>query len=113
MSPTDMDDISRAAWDRFRASVQDELRRSAPPAKPMPIFCNHEPYVITSVRDLYTVKYRRCHHCPAMIGVRIPHRDPYGVGVPELPQLSPWVTGWTMPAAPHGTTMDVITGGTQ
>lgn len=101
------------AWDRFRANVQAELLRLAPPAEPMPVFCSHDAYVITSVRDLYTVKYRRCHNCPAMTAVRIPHADPYGTAPTELPPLSPWVLRWTMPAAPNGTTMDVTNGGTQ
>lgn len=116
MSLPHTDNAAAEAWERFSASVHAALRYAAPAAAPRPIYCSHDEYTITTGRDLYVVKYRRCHKCQAMTGIRIPISGPDDPPAPvpyELPPLPLWVTGWTMPAAPNGTTMDVTDGGTQ
>lgn len=108
MSHAAMDDIDRAAWDKFRASVHAALEREAtarlqaarPTVAGMPIFCDHK------VRRWFTgdIAWVHCNRCGSSA-----RSHPGDLGMPVLP---PHVVGYTMPAAPHGTTMDVIDGGT-
>jgi hypothetical protein len=103
------DPIVREAWDKFREAVHAALEREcvallreARPAEPMPIFCEHD---TTCWQSSDGTAWIQCSRCASSA-----RSHPGSPGFPVLPLH---VIGYTMPAAPHGTTMDVIDGGTQ
>jgi len=94
------DDVHDEAWDRFRANVQAQLRRLAPPTEPMPVFCDHDTQCWQSSDGTAWIMCRKCASSA--------RNHPGSLGCPVLP---PVVISYTMPAAPNGTTMDVSNGG--
>lgn len=108
------DDVADEAWDKFRRSVRAVLAAEAP--GPMPLFCEHDEYEgrDTNPERSYDLLWRRCRKCPASTVAIEDHQDPDGLRPHMIVKLAPlpmWLVGYTMPAAPNGTTMDVIDGG--
>ena len=100
MTLPDRDPVIAEAWDRFRDRVRSVLDLAAPPAGPMPIYCQH---AITYWHGRDGIPWAACGRCGAW------SRNFDGT----TPTLPPHIIGWTMPAAPNGTTMDVTDGGTK